>query len=192
MTKAQSSWIAGELGGQPVDVVVRAVDGDQRVAVHGRRHDLLLLEVAGYEDVRLDAGAGGGGGNGVGEVARGRTGQHGEAELAGGGERHGDDAVLERVRGVDRVVLDPQGAHAELSGEVVGADQAGEAGLGVGGVGDVGRNRQQVLVAPDVARTCLDAGPRDGAEVVRHLQRPEALEARIERPELRPGSALTT
>src|SRR3954463_12852245 len=36
----------GDLAGQPVDVVVGAVDGDQRLAVDGRLHDLARLQVA--------------------------------------------------------------------------------------------------------------------------------------------------
>src|SRR3712207_7338663 len=35
----------GELAGQPVDVVVGAVDGDQGLAVDGRLHHLARLEV---------------------------------------------------------------------------------------------------------------------------------------------------
>ena len=40
-------------------------------------------------------------------------------------QRHRDDPVLEGVRGVAGVVLDPQAADAELAAEVVGVHAAG-------------------------------------------------------------------
>ena len=59
----------GELGAEPVDVVVVAADADQVGPVDAGREQLLLLEVGGDEDVGVEAGGGGVGGDGVGEVA---------------------------------------------------------------------------------------------------------------------------
>ena len=111
--------LAGDLGGELVDVVVVAVHGDERVGVD-RGVDLLgLLEVARDEDDGLDAGAGAGGGDRVGEVA-GRAGRRRPCvELAGRAQRAGDDAVLEGVGRVGGVVLDPEVVDAELAAEVV-------------------------------------------------------------------------
>ena len=89
--------LAGDLRGEPVDVVVVAVDRDQRVGVDGRVDLLGLLEVARDEDDRLDAGAGAGRGDGVGEVAGRGAGEDLGVELAGRAQRAGDDAVLEGV-----------------------------------------------------------------------------------------------
>ena len=104
-------------------------------------------------------------------------------ELAGGAQGAGDDAVLERVGGVGRVVLDPQVVDAELAAEVVGLEQPGEAGLHVGALLDVVGHRQQRLVAPDVGRARGDLLAGDGREVVGHLERPEALRTRVVRAE---------
>ena len=182
--------LAGELGGEPVDVVVVALDRDQRAAVDRGGDDLLLLEVGGHQHDRADAGPRSRGGDGVGEVAGGGAGQHGEAELAGRGQRHGDDAVLERVGRVAAVVLDPQRLHAQGGGEPVGLDEAGEARLGVGEARDVGRYRQECCVSPDVARPGEDVLAGEGREVVADLERPEALQARVVRAERLSGPTL--
>ena len=119
----------GELGAEPVDVVVVAPDADQVGAVDAGREQLLLLEVGGDEDVGVEAGGGGVRRDRVREVA-GRGAGHGlEAELLGLRDRDGDHAVLERVRRVGGVVLDPELAQAEPLGEAVGADQRRQAGL---------------------------------------------------------------
>ena len=167
-----------ELGGEPVDVVVVAVDGQQRAAVDGGGEDLGLLQRRRDQHDRVPPGARRRGGDGVGEVARRGAAQHGEAQLAGGGEGDGDDAVLEGVRRVAGVVLDPQGAHAQLGGEPVGLDQPRHARLGVGVRLHVRRHGQQVAVAPDRLRAGLDRLTRDGGEVVGHLERAETLRTR--------------
>ena len=167
-----------ELGGEPVDVVVVAVDGQQRAAVDGGGEDLGLLQRRRDQHDRVPPGARRRGGDGVGEVARRGAAQHGEAQLAGGGEGDGDDAVLEGVRRVARVVLDPQGAQAQGGGEAVGLDQPRHARLGVGVRLHVRRHGQQVAVAPDRLRAGLDRLTRDGGEVVGHLERAETLRTR--------------
>ena len=115
--------LARQLGAQPVDVVVVAAHLDQVRAVHPGGQDLLLLEVGRDEDVGLHAQRRAVGGDRVGQVAGRRAGQHLEAELAGAGAGDRDDAVLERVRRVGGVVLDPHLAQAEALGQAVGADQ---------------------------------------------------------------------
>src|SRR5947208_1516967 len=62
--------LARQLGAQPVDVVVVALDLDQVRAVDAGGEDLLLLQVRRDEDVGLDPQRRAGGGDGVGEVAR--------------------------------------------------------------------------------------------------------------------------
>src|SRR5664279_5009386 len=167
--------LAGDLRGEPVDVVVVALHGDQRAAVHRGGEHLRTLEVVRDEDDGLDARAGAGRRDGVGQVARRRAGEDLHVELASGAERNGDHAVLEGVRRVARVVLHPEVLHAERAPEVVGLDEPGEAGLYVRAGGDVGRHRQQRLVAPDVRRPRLDLRAGDGREVVADLERAEAL-----------------
>ena len=162
-----------ELGGQPVHVVVVAVHGEQRAAVHGGGDDLRLLQGGRDEHDRVPARTGRGGRDGVRQVPGGRAAQHREAELAGRGEGHRDDPVLERVGGVAGVVLHPQLPDAERPGQVVRLDQPGEAGLGVAVLLHGARHRQQVLVAPDRLRSGLDRRPGHLREVVGHLERPE-------------------
>ena len=89
---------------------------------------LRLLEVGRDEDVGRQAGGGGVGGDRVGEVAGGGTGDGLEAELHCTRQRDRDDAVLERVRRVRRLVLDPHLAQAEALREPVGLHQRREAG----------------------------------------------------------------
>ena len=101
-----------------------------------------------------------------------------EAEVAGGLEGDGDDPVLEGVGGVAGVVLDVQRAQAELAGQVVGRDEPGPARVQVRLGRDVGRDRQQRSVAPDVGGPRRDQLAGHGAalrEVVGDLQRPETL-----------------
>jgi hypothetical protein len=98
------------------------------------------------------------GGDGVGEVAGRGAGDGRVAE--GAGRRQGDrhDPVLERVGRVRAVVLDPQLAHAERGGEVLGLAQRRHAGAQADPGGEVLAGRQQPGVAPDVLRAGLDGG----------------------------------
>jgi hypothetical protein len=169
--------LGGELGAEPVDVVVGAAHGHEVGPVDPGGQDLLLLEVGGDEDVRLEPGRRGVGGDRVGQVPRGGAGHDFVAELAGLRHGHRDHAVLERVRRVGRVVLDPHLADAEALGEPVGADQRShprrERGL------RLALERQEVRVAPDRLGTGLDLAARLGGvqarEVVDHLERPKAV-----------------
>ncbi|OLL73183.1 ComEC/Rec2-related protein [Pseudonocardia sp. Ae168_Ps1] len=167
--------LGGQLGGEPVDVVVVAVDREQGAPVHRGRDDLRLLQRGGDEYDRVPAGARGGGRDGVGQVAGRGAAEHREAELAGGGERHRDHAVLEGVRGVPGVVLHPELAHPERPGQVVGLDELRQPGLGVAVLLDGRRDREEVLVAPDRLRAGLDRRAGHRGEVVGHLEGPETL-----------------
>jgi len=170
--------LGGELGGEPVHVVVVAVDGDQGAVVHRGGEDLRALQGGGDQHDRVPAGAGGCRGDRVGEVAGRGAREHGEPELARRGERHSHDTVLERVRGVAGVVLDPQRLHAERGREPVGLDEAGQARVGVRVAVHIGRHGQQVAVAPDRLGPGFDDCAGDVAELVGDLERAEALGTR--------------
>ena len=93
---------------QPVHGVVVALDRDHGRPVGAGGEDLRLFEVGGDQHVGGQPGRGGVRRDGVGEVARRGTGDRLEAELLGTGERDGDDAVLEGMRRVGGLVLDPE------------------------------------------------------------------------------------
>ena len=177
LTKAQGLRF-GELGAEPVDVVVVAAHADQVGAVDAGREQLLLLEVGGDEDVGLEPGGGGVGGDGVGEVAGRGAGDGLEAQLARLRDGDGDDPVLEGVGRVGGVVLDPQlGVEAETLGQPVGPDQRRQPRLErVAGPADEG---QEVGVAPDPLRPGLDPplrlGRVESRVVVGDLERAEAV-----------------
>src|SRR5205085_10826052 len=90
----------------------------------------------------------------------------------------GDEAVLDRVRGVRRVVLDPHLPQAEPLGEPVGAQQRRETGLEPAARDLL--QRQEVRVAPDRVRAGLDPPARSrrvplgAARRVGDLERAEA------------------
>ena len=191
LTNAQPSSLAGDLRGEPVHVVVAALDGDQRAAVHRGGDHLRAFQVVRDEHDGRDPGAGPGRGHGVGEVAGGGTGEDPHAQLAGRRQRDRDDAVLEGVGRVSRVVLDPQSAQAQLAAQVVRPDQPGEPGLQIAAGADVGGDREQVAVAPHVGRPRLDPGAGHRGEVVADLQRAEALGARVGGAERLGGATLT-
>ena len=115
--------VAGDLHAEPVDVVVVALHGEERRAVDGGRDDLLLLQVGGHEDVALQAVRRGVGGDGVGQVAGRGAGHDPVAELLRLLERDRDDAVLEGVRRVGRVVLHPHVPQPEGLGQARGLHQ---------------------------------------------------------------------
>ena len=174
-----------DLAAEPVDVVVVALDRDQRAAVDRGVDGLAVLEVVRDEYDGADAGASRRRRDRAGEVAGRRAGHRGQPEGVRCGHGDRDDAVLERVRRVAAVVLDPQPAHPERGGEVVGAVQPGPARAEVGRPGGrVGGHGQQRRVAPDGLRSGLDLLPGHGAEVVADLERPEALLAGIAGAEL--------
>ncbi len=178
--------LAGELGAEAVDVVVVAPHRDEVAAVHAGGEHLLLLEIERDEHVRLHPGRRGMGRDRVGEVAGRGAGDGLEAELTGAGQRDRDDAILERMRGIGRVVLDPYLPQAELLGQPVGLQQRRPAGGQDPARG--GLHRQEVGVAPQRVRPRLDPAAqlsriRRRARQVRDFERAEALLADVPRLE---------
>ena len=168
--------LRGDLGTKPVDVVVAPVDRDHVATEDGRAGDLRRLEVCRDEDVALETCPSGRRGNRVREVAGRRARQRLQPEFERLGQGDGHDAVLERVRGIPRVVLEPDLPQAELGGETVGPHEWRPA--------DRQRcitrriDRQQRRIAPDRRRPGRDRLPGDlgahGRVVVHHLERAEA------------------
>ena len=103
--------VGGELGAQPVDIVVVSLDRHELRAVDARGQHLGLLEVGGNEDVGVHPVGGRRGGDRVGQVAGRGAGQRLELQLSRAGRGHGDHAVLERVRRVRGSFL----THSSLS-----------------------------------------------------------------------------
>src|SRR3970282_437826 len=122
---------AGEFGAEAVDGVVVATDLDEGGAVDTGAEDLSGLEVVGDEDNGFHTGGGGMGAYAVGEVTGAGAGELFVSKFAGAGACDGDDAVLERPRGVDGVVLDVEVGQAERLAEVFRVDEGGEAGADV-------------------------------------------------------------
>ena len=172
--------LVGDLGAQPVDVVVVAADLHEPRPEHERRHDLARLEVVGNEDDGAEPRGGGVGRDGVGEVA-GRGAADGvEAELDRARDGHRDHAVLvAEGRVVGAVVLEVELAHAQLAAQALGPHERREARAQAGP--RLALDRQQVAVAPERARPRLDplAGhdPAHRGVVVAHLDGAEALVA---------------
>ena len=184
----------GELRAEAVDVVVVAFDRDEVAAVDRRGDDLALLEVGRDEHVRPQARVRRVRGDGVREVAGRCARRDLEAELERLAQRDRDHPVLERVRRVARVVLDPDLAEAELGREAIGAHERREAGAEVDR--GVAVHRQQVGVAPQRQRTGGDLlaadAARDRVVVVGHFERAEAPLARVDRRGLVLATALPT
>ena len=116
----------GELGAETVDVVVAAVDRDDRRPEDRRPDHLRGLEVAGHHHDGAQSGVRRVRRDGVGEVARAGAGDGGEPVLARPGRRDAHDAILERPRRVLRVVLQVEVAQPELGAEVARVDQRRE------------------------------------------------------------------
>ena len=175
----------GDLAAEAVHLVVVAPDRHDLRAVRLGREDLRALEVVGHEHVALDAGLRGVGGRGVREV----PGRGARDRLVAERARHrrcdAHDPILERIRRVHRVVLDPD--HAVVTdrlGEVVGLAKRGEPGAEVDAL-DARPAGEQRLVAPEGLRTrfrlLAEVDPVDRLQVVGGLERPEALLADRER-----------
>ncbi len=173
-------FFSRDLSGELVDVVVGALDGDQGRVIDGGSQDFLPLEIVGYKDNRLDACPGSGCGNSIGEVPGGRAGQNLKPQLAGRREGDCDDAVLERMRRIARVVLDPELFQTKIIREIAGIDQPGETGVGRAEGGDVGWDRQQRGISPDAPRARLDPFAGNGRKLVADLERTEALGTGVE------------
>ena len=108
MLTKRPALLVGDLEAQPVDVVVGAVDPDDRRAVAEGVLDLGRLEVGRDEDEGTEPGGRGGCGGRAGEVAGRRAGERVEPELDRPGGRDRDDAVLEARGRVAGVVLEAE------------------------------------------------------------------------------------
>ncbi len=166
-------------------MVVGAVDGVDARSVDSGSGELLGLEIARDEDGRLEPLRGRACRDRAGEVPGRRAGERVEPELLRLPRRDRDDAILERVRRVRGVELEPQLADPELLRESRRRDERcharGEPRL-------LGRrHRKQVGVAPDRLRACLDRGTTDagaeGVPVVGRVERAEAVRTRAGRHE---------
>ena len=174
-----------QLDRQPRAVVVAPFDGEDLRAVDRGRDQLLRLEIGGAEHDGLEPFRRCARGDGVREVARRRAGDRRAAELDRLRRRDCDDAVLERVRRVRGVELQPELADAERLLEPAGADERRPAGREplLGGR----RDRQQRRVPPDRLRPRGDRLAGDGpallVAVVDRIERAEAAGADPDRVE---------
>ena len=180
-----------QLDGESRAVVVRPVDGVDLRAVDGGGRELLRLEVAGDEDGSLEAFCGCTRRHGTGQVPGGGARERVQAELlrlAGG---DGDDAILEGMRRVGRIQLEPQLADPELLGEAGRRHERRQTRRQSG----VGRchDREQVRVTPHRGRAGLDRSSTDATPelfpVVRRVEWAEAAGARAGRDERMLGRA---
>ena len=187
-----SDGLADQLPAQAVHVVVCAVDCNERSAVNGRGDYLARLEVVWDDDYRIQSGTRRGGCYRVSQVA-GRCARQGrQPQLPRGVQSDGNYPILERVRRVPTVVLDPKSSDSQGGTQVVGADQPGPAGVESRVPFDIGRYREQWGVAPDGRRSTLDFFPRDGAVVIGDLEGPEAFVTGVGGTESVGGSAVAT
>ena len=152
-------------------------------AVDPCRQDLLFLEVGWDEDVGVEPCRRGVRRYGVSQVPGRGAGQRVEPELAGPGQRDRHHAVLERVRGIGGIVLDPYFIQAKLIGQAVGAQQRREPRRERPGLLS---DREEVGVAPQRLRPGLDPATelrriRVRPRRVSDLERPEALLADVPR-----------
>src|SRR5207249_10759301 len=137
----------GDLAAEAIDIVIVAVDRDQRRLIDRGADDLARLEIGRDEDAGAQAGLGGVRRDRAGEVAGRGAGQRIEPELERFGRGDRDRAVLEGEGRVNRVVLDVEIAQPEGAAQVVRLDERGEAGVRIDDV--FGFDWQQRLVAPE-------------------------------------------
>ena len=152
LTKPQP-YLKAILRAQAIDLVVGAADADDLGSVDAGAENLGRFQIARGRRCRLWRPAGGVGGDAVGQVAGGGTADRGEAELAGLGQGHADDAVLEgERREVDGIVLEPElSRRPEPRRQVVGPDERSAADLRADRRFAV--DGQQLPVAPHVPRS---------------------------------------
>ena len=184
-----------DFSAKPVHFIVVAFDPDDLGAVNQRVHHLALFEVGGNKDVGLQSGSGGVRGDGVGQIAGRSAGDGGETQLARAAQRHTHHPIFERKRRIiDRIVLDPQLAHAESPRQAVGSDQRREADLEADG--RFARHRQQLGVAPHRLRSRLDRRPGercpDAIVIVKDFERAEVKFAHVRGGQRIFAAALTT
>ena len=181
--------LVGETRAQAIHLVVGAAHSDHGRAVRGGARDLALVGRRGNEDERAKPVARGGRGHRAREVSGRRARERIETELerAREGERH--RTVLERQRGIARVVLQEQPIDADGVTQAVRTQERRPAHRVMRGrLGD----REEIRVAPQGGRTGLDSRAElfglEQREVVLGLDGPVALGAheafvgRLQRP----------
>ena len=117
------AFLIGEARAEPVDLVVRTEHADHGGAVRGRAGDLSFVGRRGHKDERAEPIARRRGGDRAREVAGRCAGDRVEPELEGASERDGDRPVLERERGIARVVLDEEIRDTDRCAESRRADE---------------------------------------------------------------------
>ena len=115
--------LVGHLEAQPVDVVVRSLDRDDRRPVRQGMVHLGRFEVGRDEDVGRQSERGRRGSRCSGEVPGRRAGQRFHPELHRPSRRHRDRPILEAERRVAGVVLDPQPVEAEGRRQPIGRQE---------------------------------------------------------------------
>ena len=184
----------GQLAAEPVDVVVGTFDTHQGAAVDRRLDDLGRLQVGRNEDDGVHPDPRRVGRDRVGQVAGGRAGDPGETQLPGCRDRHRHNTILERVRRIGRVVLDPQGRRkAQLGPEAVGPDERGHPGTGVDPALGILTYREQARVPPEGVGAGLDLRKghrRQGRRVITDLEGAETFEAGVLWTERVPSAAV--
>ena len=175
--------VVRELAAQPVDLIVRPVDGDEGRPVHCRPDDLAAFQVGGEEDLGVQSR--------LRPVRRDRThevpgrdaSERLELELQRLAGRHAHRTVLERVRRVHGVVLDVQVFESQHPPKIVRLDERREPRPHV--EGRVRADGQEIMVPPHGGRAVLDALTGDVAGhrvvVVADLKRAETEFAHVER-----------
>src|SRR5665809_122810 len=122
---------ARHLGAESVDVVVAPVDGNDVTTEDYGARDLARLEVRRNEHDAPHARGRRVGGDGVGQVAGRGTGRNLVTERTSDAQRNGDHSILEGVRRIAGVGLDPQFLQPELCGEPGGRAHQRSAGSDV-------------------------------------------------------------
>ena len=151
LTKAQGSASATSEHSRFTGVVV-PLHGDDLGAVDLGREDLGALEVVGHEHVTGHAGLGCVRRGGVGEVAGRGAADRLEPERARHRDRDAYHPVLEGVRWIDGVVLDPQALPSPSRAARLSACRSGVNPAPRSIRSRVGSARQQRLVAPHTTR----------------------------------------
>ena len=109
-----------DLRAEAVHTIVVAVDAHDARAVNRGIEHFCRLKIGGYEHAGVEALLRGLRGDGVGKIAGGGATHGGEIKAARGGERRGDDAVLEgERREAHGVVLEIEILQAPLAGQLM-------------------------------------------------------------------------
>ena len=164
--------VVAHFAAQAVHFVISAIHRHHRGAIDRRADNLAPFQIRGDEHNRAHSGPGGVGRHAARQIAGGGAGDGLKAEFLGFGGRHRHHPILERVGGIDAVVLDVEAVQAQPPAQVGGREQGSIAGHDVHRLRAGGR--QQILIAPDAQRPGGDAVAADrrgdGGVVIDHFQ----------------------